>query len=421
MMRLLLLACLLISQLSIADGTITAAGGPGARGFAAITGGTISNATIDATNKLMFKTAEAANPDGPSSGYAYIYVNNDRSLAQPDKANIFAMGNHSPYVFTTGRDNFFLGTQSGSKCTTCIGNLGIGTALRELVSGSNNTAIGWDSQAVNVIGNNNTSLGEDALKYVEGDNNVGLGYTAGYSISTGTGNVAIAPNALYNNQTGVENIGVGYAALVNTTNSYNTAVGVYAGRGVTTGDSNTVIGHGALASLTGTANISNVAVGRGSMPNAVSAVQSVAVGTSALNGVTTGDYNVALGQAAGYSVTTTNGGVFLGYGAGFYETGSRKLFIDSDTGFRTNEATARIQALIYGVFASTVAAQSVRVNGSFELAKMTDPATAPGADHAVLRVRCGTNAGTARLIVYAGTSTTPITITDNIGSGVTGC
>jgi hypothetical protein len=45
----------------------------------------------------------------------------------------------------------------------------------------------------------------------------------------------------------------------------------------------------------------------------------------------------------------------------------------------------------------------------------------PGATFGSLELVCGTTAGTARLIAYAGTSTTPVTIVDNIGAGVTGC
>ena len=47
--------------------------------------------------------------------------------------------------------------------------------------------------------------------------------------------------------------------------------------------------------------------------------------------------------------------------------------------------------------------------------------TAPGAAGAKLELVCSATAGKARLQVYAGTSTTPVTILDGIGAGVTGC
>lgn len=50
--------------------------------------------------------------------------------------------------------------------------------------------------------------------------------------------------------------------------------------------------------------------------------------------------------------------------------------------------------------------------------KVTTTGTAAGAAGARLEVVAGTNPGTAKLIMYAGTSTTPATIIDNVGSGV---
>lgn len=72
-------------------------------------------------------------------------------------------------------------------------------------------------------------------------------------------------------------------------------------------------------------------------------------------------------------------------------------------------------ALQIGATALTLAANE------FGLHKITASGSAPGASGGKLALVCGTNAGTAKLIAYAGTSTTPVTILDNIGSGVTGC
>jgi hypothetical protein len=59
--------------------------------------------------------------------------------------------------------------------------------------------------------------------------------------------------------------------------------------------------------------------------------------------------------------------------------------------------------------------------GALGLSKMTASGSAPGAAGGKLELVCGTNAGTAKLTVSAGTSSTPATVLDNIGSGVTGC
>lgn len=55
--------------------------------------------------------------------------------------------------------------------------------------------------------------------------------------------------------------------------------------------------------------------------------------------------------------------------------------------------------------------------GNFQMQKATTAATAPTANTARLRFEPGTNTGTAKLVAYAGTSATGVTIMDNIGAG----
>lgn len=59
--------------------------------------------------------------------------------------------------------------------------------------------------------------------------------------------------------------------------------------------------------------------------------------------------------------------------------------------------------------------------GALGMGKMTASASAPGAGGSKFEVVCGTNAGSAKLTMLAGTSATPVTVVDNVGSGVTGC
>ena len=51
------------------------------------------------------------------------------------------------------------------------------------------------------------------------------------------------------------------------------------------------------------------------------------------------------------------------------------------------------------------------------ISKVTAAAVAPGAGFAKLAFVAGTTAGTGKLVAYCGTSTTPVTIVDNIGAG----
>ena len=59
--------------------------------------------------------------------------------------------------------------------------------------------------------------------------------------------------------------------------------------------------------------------------------------------------------------------------------------------------------------------------GEIGMARMTAGAAAPGAGGGKIAFICGTVPGTARLVAYAGTSSTATIIADSIGAGVTGC
>ena len=53
----------------------------------------------------------------------------------------------------------------------------------------------------------------------------------------------------------------------------------------------------------------------------------------------------------------------------------------------------------------------------FMLTKCTVAVTAPGVGKFVIRPEPGTNPGTLKLVSYAGTSTTPTVLQDNVGAG----
>jgi hypothetical protein len=61
--------------------------------------------------------------------------------------------------------------------------------------------------------------------------------------------------------------------------------------------------------------------------------------------------------------------------------------------------------------------RSLYLGTSANIGKITDPGTAAGASNLKLIVVAGTNAGSCKIVAYAGTSTTPSTVLDNIGSG----
>lgn len=59
----------------------------------------------------------------------------------------------------------------------------------------------------------------------------------------------------------------------------------------------------------------------------------------------------------------------------------------------------------------------INSGGEFQLNKVAASGSAPGAGIAKIAWVAGTNANTCKLISYAGTSTTPVTIVDNVGAG----
>jgi len=150
-----------------------------------------------------------------------------------------------------------------------------------------------------------------------GENNIFIGYQAGYNDEigirgAGSDNIYFGYQSGFGgtadtNNRGKLNIAMGaYSLYKNTTGNYNLAFGTYSLYYNTSGDDNIGIGYYSL--------INNIE----------------------------GTENVAIGTQAGYSCLGSNN-VFIGYKAGYNCLGSNKLYIDnSDTGF----------PLIYGDFST---------------------------------------------------------------------
>lgn len=175
---------------------------------------------------------------------------------------------------------------------------------------------------------------------------------------------------------GIDNIFIGnLAGQLNTTGAQNTFLGVTAGAKNTSGIDNVFIGHdagwsnddgqdntfvGRTAGLFNVSGDDNSYFGRGAGEDALGNKNSI-FGSKAGYSHQNGDGNSFFGYYSGADGGTKSGSVFFGAYAGRYETGSNKLFIDGID--RTDEATARTNALIYGIFNATPANQELHVNG----------------------------------------------------------
>jgi len=208
-------------------------------------------------------------------------------------------------------------------------------ALKNLTTGSANTAVGWYSLFSNAAGSFNTATGAGALLFNNGDsaageasqnaafgtaallfntigsNNTAVGTVALLHNVNGGSNTAVGANALSNNASGSSNTATGTGALfANTTGSLNTAMGNAALDSNTSADRNTAVGAYALnGDSTGDRN---TAIGVFALTQDNTGSFNTAVGVQALDGLTTGGTNTALGVGAGGSVTTANNVICIG-------------------------------------------------------------------------------------------------------------
>lgn len=105
---------------------------------------------------------------------------------------------------------------------------------------NNNLGIGQSALNTNTTGYQHLAIGNSALSKVTAGSygNIGIGYTTGFNLTTGKRNVAIGAEAMKNYTTGDYNIAIGVRALgtaVSTTASNNIGIGYTAGYSNTNG------------------------------------------------------------------------------------------------------------------------------------------------------------------------------------------
>lgn len=213
---------------------------------------------------------------------------------------------------------------TGFKDTTTImgANLGTGItfsiSINYLLSGNNNTAVGYQSMYYNSTGYESVSIGANSLQSnTTGYQNTAIGFSSMVSNTTGYHNTAVGYRTLQNNKTGWGNVVVGINSLSTATqSSYNTAVGYGILTNNSSGQQNTVVGFGSLQSNT-TGN-SNNALGMYALLYNTTGSNNISIGQNCLLFNTTGSNNIALGTSAGTfdilsnGVTSSNTSIFIG-------------------------------------------------------------------------------------------------------------
>lgn len=197
---------------------------------------------------------------------------NGTDISAPGTNNIFVgVGAGSSGV--SGAGNSAVGAGALSSITSGADNVGIGiNALHSLLSGTGNVAIGDSALYFDTIGGFNTGIGFAALQDVTGSQNTAIGYQAAVNMTSGADNTIVGHNAAGSGLvTGSFNTMMGDSAGFFASGSDSSFFGFTAGQNVSTGTGNTCIGY-----------------------------QSCLTGTSG-NAVTTGSYNTYIGYNAGPS------------------------------------------------------------------------------------------------------------------------
>jgi Chaperone of endosialidase len=242
-----------------------------------------------------------------TSAFAQLAAANTFTGNQTVDGNLSATGTVAGSSFEIGSNLFAFGSFANN-------NAFLGFAGNTTMTGTGNTATGFQALYSNINGTVNTAVGDRALYYnTLGNDNIAVGGSALGSNTTGSSNTAIGQGALLSNSIDSGNTAVGFDALennysINNTALGNTAVGFEALQESTTCCS-TAVGSGALQSNT---TNPNDAFGYGALNNNTTGDYNAAVGELALNQNTEGNSNIALGQRALYSNTTGNENTAVG-------------------------------------------------------------------------------------------------------------
>ncbi len=193
-----------------------------------------SENTVNGVDALFYNTTGSENT---ANGYQALFHN---TTGHHNTAN----GSFSLYL-NTGNDN----TANGSG------------ALSDNSTGSENTANGYQALGSNRTGSDNTANGAYALFFNRtGYNNTANGVDALLNNRSGRSNTANGFDALYNNTGGSFNTAEGFNALLSNNGSNNIGLGYSAGSSLTTGGGNVCIGSGifGVAGESNTTRIRNI-------------------------------------------------------------------------------------------------------------------------------------------------------------------
>jgi hypothetical protein len=215
-------------------------------------------------------------------------------------------------LLITGTDNTTIGYQSLYVNTTGYYNTAVGsTSMRSNLTGFLNTAIGYQSLYENSSGSYNTTIGASSL----------------LKNLSGSYNTAIGVSSLLDNRLGSFNIGAGANSLRYNRASFNTAIGYNSLYLNTVGNNNTAVGYQSLYNNTSVINtFGTITPGSGYVPGTYSNLQLIYATGSAAVSYPKVDIIVD-GSGEVTSVTTANN-----LGSGFPDSTTRMTISNSFLG-----------------------------------------------------------------------------------------
>jgi len=165
---------------------------------------------------------------------------------------------------TTGTQNTAIGSYALGDNTVGHSGVAIGfAALESNISGNHNSAAGYQSMYYNTTGFQNTAMGAYSLREnTTGAYNSTFGYNSLSANLTGNYNVAFGLGALANNPSATTSVAIGAEAgygVIGQANQNNVLVGYQAGYGLTTGSQNLMLGFRVGSTTTSGSN--NILIG----------------------------------------------------------------------------------------------------------------------------------------------------------------
>jgi hypothetical protein len=220
-----------------------------------------------------------------------------------------------------------------------------------------------------------------------------------------------------NNATGFDSM----MGLRITTSSFNNAYGAYTLANLTTGSHNNCYGDSACQF--GTTLATTSAFGDSAFKAATTANSLVGMGNNVGALCTTCRNVTLLGNNAGQTTLTTGNDIIIISDGSACDTNSpnRLMMCGSGGTFLqftgTNTAASSIGYVPGGFLVGSTTVTTNVGNAEIGIKEATLSGVAPGAGIGKLAVAAGTSVGTCKLVFYGGSTATPVTVLDNVGSG----